>query len=346
MLLLSVGVQGVYTFVVHVFFPAYSAEHIGWAVSPFQFEVGIADLTVGVLGLIAFWSNFSFRVAAAIAAIVWYGGDAIGHVRQMIIANNYAPGNAGSWFWTDVLVPIVLIVSVLPVWRRATRSTRNESWEVAVSISCVVTACLDEPRRADEAGSGKPLPAELQAVLDKPLYKNGVWGLRVVDLDTGEVIYDLEPNRKFMTGSVRKLISVGLALDKLGADHTFETPIYWRGTLKNGVLDGDLILVASGDLVDGRTNESRRHVRDLRLRPQRGEFAGQRAAHRTDPLAGYAGLAKQVAGAGIHEVHGRRNHRRPAVRAVQLPRRVRRAADLRERRRGRRDDRAGGGQED
>jgi hypothetical protein len=117
-LLLSVGVQGVYTFIAHVFFPAQSAEHIGWAVSPFQFEVGIADLTVGVLGLISFWANFSFRVAAGTAAIIWYGGDAVGHVRQMIVADNYAPGNAGPWFWTDVLVPIVLIACIIAVWRQ------------------------------------------------------------------------------------------------------------------------------------------------------------------------------------------------------------------------------------
>ena len=118
LLLLSVGVQGVFTFVVHVFFPAVSAANIGWEVSPFQYEVGIADLTVGVLGIIAFWSNFSFRVAAGIAAVVWYGGDAIGHVRQMIVANNFAPGNAGSWFWTDVLVPILLVICMVTIWRR------------------------------------------------------------------------------------------------------------------------------------------------------------------------------------------------------------------------------------
>ena len=29
-----VGVQGVYTFIVHVFFASYAAEHIGWAVEP------------------------------------------------------------------------------------------------------------------------------------------------------------------------------------------------------------------------------------------------------------------------------------------------------------------------
>jgi len=117
LLLLPVGLQGIYTFVIHVFFPEESAENIGWAVSPFQYEVGIADLTVGVLGVLAFWGNFSFRLAAAIAAIVWYWGDAIGHVRQMVVANNYAPGNAGPWFWTDVIVPMLLVVCLILVWK-------------------------------------------------------------------------------------------------------------------------------------------------------------------------------------------------------------------------------------
>jgi hypothetical protein len=118
LLLLSLGAQGIYTFVGHVFFPAYSAKQIGWEDSPFQYEVGIADLTVGVLGVLGFWGNFSFRLAAAIAGIVWYWGDAIGHVRQMMVADNFAPGNAGPWFWTDVLVPFVLIVCLLAVWKQ------------------------------------------------------------------------------------------------------------------------------------------------------------------------------------------------------------------------------------
>jgi hypothetical protein len=118
LLFASIGFQGLYTFVIHVFFPALSAADIGWAESPFQYEVGIADLTVGVLGVLAFWGNFSFRLAASIAAIVWYWGDAIGHIRQMIVASNFAPGNAGPWFWTDVLVPPLLIVLLVIVWKR------------------------------------------------------------------------------------------------------------------------------------------------------------------------------------------------------------------------------------
>jgi Family of unknown function (DUF6790) len=115
--LLAVGITGIYTFVCHVFFAESTAAHIGWQTSPFQYEVGIADLTVGLLGLLAFWGNVGFRWAATLATTVWLWGDAVGHVRQMIVAHNYAPGNAGSWFWTDVLVPLIMIASLIQASR-------------------------------------------------------------------------------------------------------------------------------------------------------------------------------------------------------------------------------------
>ncbi len=119
--LLPVGVTGIYTFVCHVFFAESTAAHIGWQTSPFQYEVGMADLTVGVLGVLAFWGSVGFRWAATIAATVWLWGDAVGHVRQMIVAKNFAPGNAGSWFWTDVLLPPIMIASLILASRRPSR---------------------------------------------------------------------------------------------------------------------------------------------------------------------------------------------------------------------------------
>jgi hypothetical protein len=47
-LLLPIGVTGLWAGVSHVFFPAIAAAHIGWQVSPFQFEVGMADFAIGV----------------------------------------------------------------------------------------------------------------------------------------------------------------------------------------------------------------------------------------------------------------------------------------------------------
>jgi len=116
--LLAMGLVGLYTGVTHVFLPDTSAAEIGWAPSPFQFEVGMADLTIGVLGVLAFRAGLGFRAAATIAATIFLGGDAVGHVRQMVIAHNFAPGNAGPWFWTDILVPAAMIVCLAALWRR------------------------------------------------------------------------------------------------------------------------------------------------------------------------------------------------------------------------------------
>ena len=109
MLFLFVGLVGIYTFALHCFWGDVAAEGIGWSNSPFQWEVGIANAVVGVLGLLSLKASRQFRLATVIAVSVWLWGDAVGHVYQMIVADNFAPGNAGPWFWTDVGAPFALI---------------------------------------------------------------------------------------------------------------------------------------------------------------------------------------------------------------------------------------------
>src|SRR3954453_22590501 len=99
------------------------------------------------------------------------------------------------------------------------------------------------------------IPSEIKAIFDAPRYKGAIWGLRVIDLETGEPLVNLEPRHKFLIGSVRKVFTVGELLNEVGPTHTFNTPIYRRGPISRaGTLQGALILVASGDLtMGGRT---------------------------------------------------------------------------------------------
>lgn len=46
------------------------------------------------------------------AASVFLLGDAIGHVRQMVISGNFAPGNAGLPFYIDVVCPLLAIALI------------------------------------------------------------------------------------------------------------------------------------------------------------------------------------------------------------------------------------------
>ena len=115
------GITGIYGFFLHGFYPVLSAESIGWAPSPFQWEVAVANLGFGVICVFAARGGRGFRLASLVGVSIWFWCDAMGHIRQMIENHDYAPGNAGSWFWTDVLIPAFMIV-FYSLWRRSFRS--------------------------------------------------------------------------------------------------------------------------------------------------------------------------------------------------------------------------------
>ena len=117
-LLLPIGVTGLWAGAFHVFLPKTAASLIGWQVSPFQFEVGMADLAIGVTACIAFWRDLSFKAAAVCAASVFLLGDAIGHVREMVMTGNFAPGNAGVPFYMDIIAPLSSIALLFVASRR------------------------------------------------------------------------------------------------------------------------------------------------------------------------------------------------------------------------------------
>jgi hypothetical protein len=121
-LLLPIGVTGLWAGVSHVFFPATAAAHIGWQTSPFQFEVGMADFAIGLTACLAFWRYLAFKAAAVYAASIFLLGDAIGHVREMMVAGNFAPGNAGVPFYMDVICPALALSLLIIATRQRERS--------------------------------------------------------------------------------------------------------------------------------------------------------------------------------------------------------------------------------
>jgi hypothetical protein len=103
----SIGGGFFYNFVMHVFFGELAARFIGWADSPFQAEVGFASLGFAAVGLLAFRGDHGLRTAAVVGPSLFLLGAAGGHIYQMVTAGNFAPGNAGVIFWTDILIPAI-----------------------------------------------------------------------------------------------------------------------------------------------------------------------------------------------------------------------------------------------
>jgi D-alanyl-D-alanine carboxypeptidase/D-alanyl-D-alanine-endopeptidase (penicillin-binding protein 4) len=148
------------------------------------------------------------------------------------------------------------------------------------------------------------LAARIEAVIHGPDYRQARWGILVVDSQSGEVLYAHNADQLFLPASTTKLYSCSNALDALGADYRFETPVCRRGDVKDGRLAGDLILVAQGDLtLGGRTDTSGR----LAFKDHDHTYAddtNKAELTDTDPLAGLKAMARQVAAARIRQISG------------------------------------------
>ncbi len=113
MILFAVGFTGIYAFVMYVFMGPMVATNLGWPLSPFQYEVGIANLVIGVIAILSFNASAGFRLATVIAATLWLWGDATIHYYQLMKTQSLSLSQVGSWFWMDLLVPIFLIVCIV-----------------------------------------------------------------------------------------------------------------------------------------------------------------------------------------------------------------------------------------
>jgi len=125
-LVISIGISSLIGFVGHIFFADQIAADIGWAAgSPFQREVGFANLAIGVLGITCIWLRGNYWIATVIATTIFLWGAAYGHIMDIIVHGNYAPGNAGGVLYDDILVPLIMIVLLAAYVRTAKMSEKG-----------------------------------------------------------------------------------------------------------------------------------------------------------------------------------------------------------------------------
>jgi serine-type D-Ala-D-Ala carboxypeptidase/endopeptidase (penicillin-binding protein 4) len=108
--------------------------------------------------------------------------------------------------------------------------------------------------------------------------RGGTWGVMVTSVSRGDTLFSENADALLKPASIMKMMTTGVALERFGPDHTFETRVLRDGPVNGGVLEGNLYLRGGGDPT-------------LSLRFWQGESP-------TDALA------QQIASAGIKRVRG------------------------------------------
>lgn len=111
LLVISVGAGALIAGFMHVFNGPATAEMIGWQPgSPFQYEVGVADMAFGLICVLCVLFRGSFWLAAIIANSFFLFGCMIGHIRSLAESGNLAAYNIGpNIIIADMILPLLLI---------------------------------------------------------------------------------------------------------------------------------------------------------------------------------------------------------------------------------------------
>jgi serine-type D-Ala-D-Ala carboxypeptidase/endopeptidase (penicillin-binding protein 4) len=151
------------------------------------------------------------------------------------------------------------------------------------------------------------LPAAAAEIMAKAPYATARWLYYVADADSGDVLLANRADEMVFTASTAKGFMVGSVYGTLGPDTRLTTPVYATTPVDEGVIDGDLVLVASGDLALGGRNalEGRfDHTFDADSVDHLYANIAPNATRVGDPLAGLDDLARQIADRGITRVDG------------------------------------------
>jgi hypothetical protein len=103
-----IGWAGIGAGISHIFFGRKISQSIGFQKSPYELEVGFADLAMGIVGVIAASFSPDYWLAIILVSSIFRIGCGFGHIRSMIKDRNFAINNTAILF-VDFVVPAFLL---------------------------------------------------------------------------------------------------------------------------------------------------------------------------------------------------------------------------------------------
>ncbi len=108
-LFIGVGLQGLITGVMQIFYPDYIAAYAKWPVSPFLAEVGMANVAFGILGILSLFYKKGWQTATGLGYALFLGMAAIGHIKSAWMDHNFSLGNVGPTLWSDIIISLSIL---------------------------------------------------------------------------------------------------------------------------------------------------------------------------------------------------------------------------------------------
>jgi D-alanyl-D-alanine carboxypeptidase/D-alanyl-D-alanine-endopeptidase (penicillin-binding protein 4) len=171
------------------------------------------------------------------------------------------------------------------------------SLPVAARAKALLAGALVLAATATAVQSQSPatgLQGDLDQIFDHPSLSRALVAVDIRSLRDNRVLYQRNAALRVIPGSVLKLVTAATAAERLGWTYKFETRLEAVGTIENGVLRGDLVVVGGGDPSIGAQDlkgaalfdEWADALRAAGVRRVDGRIVGDDNAFEDEPLGG------------------------------------------------------------
>lgn len=116
---------------------------------------------------------------------------------------------------------------------------------VQAQTSVATAAASTSPAKAPNTLAD--LRSRIDEIVRQPALEPGFFAVKIVSLDSGQVIYEQNANKFVRPASNMKLYTVATAFDRLTPDFHFVTTAYAKEKLEDGKVKGDLVIYGRGD---------------------------------------------------------------------------------------------------
>jgi D-alanyl-D-alanine carboxypeptidase/D-alanyl-D-alanine-endopeptidase (penicillin-binding protein 4) len=87
----------------------------------------------------------------------------------------------------------------------------------------------------------------VDSLISQPKFRSAEFGVLIVNPQTADTIFSRNAGKLFLPASNMKIVTAAVALKELGPDYTYHTTFAARGTVRDSVLNGDLVVIGTGD---------------------------------------------------------------------------------------------------
>jgi D-alanyl-D-alanine carboxypeptidase/D-alanyl-D-alanine-endopeptidase (penicillin-binding protein 4) len=161
-------------------------------------------------------------------------------------------------------------------WMGVARRGRGLPWAAVAPLAAgAAAALLAGPVRAAQS-----LPPEALLALQRGGVPAQALSVVIHDATSGRRVLQWQEQRSVNPASLTKLLTTMAALERLGPAYTWATPVWLTGPVKDGVLEGSLVIKGTGDpkLVLERVWLLLRRVQQLGVRRIHGDIVLDNAA--------------------------------------------------------------------